>query len=175
MQRSSGRSRSYVLNSGYGRSTLTTQLRSGARRDQGLDAHTPHKKRRLGGIVEEGKPARRCLTRARPIDGAACGSDATECTGTRPVIRSRGARRSGRRSRPSLGAGDRRIWRVPVAGSEDADRRFRVRSPPARRAFCVAADEQSGCSRSERAFWRGSRIRRRRGSAVMRRPPCKRG
>jgi hypothetical protein len=50
-------------------------------------------------------------------------------------------------------------------GRASTDRRFRVRLPPARRAFCVAADERSGCSRSERAFWRGSRIRRRRGSA----------
>jgi hypothetical protein len=38
--------------------------------------------------------------------------------------------------------------------------RFRVRLPPARRAFCVAADERSGCSRSERVFWRVPRIRR---------------
>jgi hypothetical protein len=39
------------------------------------------------------------------------------------------------------------------------ERRFRLHAPPARRAFCVAANERSGCSRSERAFWRGSRDR----------------
>jgi hypothetical protein len=50
----------------------------------------------------------------------------------------------------------------PALGAARPDRRFRVRLPPAHRAFCVAADERSGCARSERAFWRGSRIRRRR-------------
>jgi hypothetical protein len=44
------------------------------------------------------------------------------------------------------------------------DRRMRVRVPPARRAFCLAADDRSGCSHFERAFWRGSPTRRRRGS-----------
>jgi hypothetical protein len=41
-------------------------------------------------------------------------------------------------------------------------------SRPCPRAFCVASGGQSACSRSERAFWRGSRIRRCRGSADLR-------
>jgi hypothetical protein len=64
---------------------------------------------------------------------------------------------------------------------------FRVRVPPARRAFCLAADERSGCSRSERvlariayttparieaslcqeAFWGASKQRRGRGRSVV--------
>jgi hypothetical protein len=42
------------------------------------------------------------------------------------------------------------------------------RACSARRAFCVATDERSGCSRSEGAIWRGSRVRRGRGSADLR-------
>jgi hypothetical protein len=83
-----------------------------------------------------------------------------------------GRRRRARRARSVRIGGP--LWRgrdhrfgARSACRRRTDRRFRVRLPPARRAFCVAADERSGCSRSERAFWRGSRIRRRRGSTLL--------
>jgi hypothetical protein len=60
---------------------------------------------------------------------------------------------------------EHRFWGAQTDARATPDRRFRVRSPPARRVFCVAADERSGCSGSERAFWRGLRTRRGRGSA----------